>query len=116
MPKSNLDMIRKLQIALNSKGLKVLVNRKQFYSDQQNRPVTVYKVALSIFDNETGRYSTEEIFSSASQIQIVLFMRNFWNLVNDRPIPPTNGIKGAKQFEERWKTFEEDWRIKQTKK
>lgn len=113
---SNLDMIRKLQIALNSKGLKLLVNRSQFYSDQQNRPVTVYKVALSVFDSEQGRYKNEEIFSSASQIQIVLFMRNFWNLVNDKPIPPTNQIKGAMQFEEKWKTFEENWRITHAEK
>ena len=111
MPHSNSDMIRRLQIALNSKGLRILCNRSQFYSEKQNRPVTIYKVSQSVFDKSTGKNKHLELFSSASQIQVVLFMRNFWNLINDKPIPETNKIKGAAEFEAKWKEFEENWKL-----
>jgi len=110
MPRSNLDMIRKLQIALNSKGLQILCNRSQFYSEQQNRPVTIYKVMQSVFDEQTGKNRHIELFSSASQIQVVLFMRNFWFLIQGKEIPPTNNLKGASEFKVKWKQFEEQWR------
>lgn len=110
MPSSNSDMIRKLQIALNSKGQRILCNRSQFYSEQQNRPVTIYKVMQSVFDANTGKNKHIELFSSASQIQVVLFMRNFWFLIQGKDIPPTNEMKGAAEFSVKWKQFEEQWR------
>ena len=63
MPTSNTQMIYKLQFALNSRGMKILCNRSQFYSDKQNRPVTMYKVAQSIWVPETQRYTHKTIFS-----------------------------------------------------
>lgn len=108
---SNLDMIYRLQVALNSKGLKVLCNRSQFYSDEEKRPVTLYKITQAVFDSETGKNKNVELFSAYSQIQIVLFMRNFWFLVNDKPIPPTNDMKGAEQFKMKWAEFEERWKL-----
>ena len=107
MPASNVEMIRKLQIALNSKNMKILCNRSQFYSDQQKRPVTVYKVAQSVWNSSTGRYDHETLFSSASQIQVVLFMRNLWYAVNGNEIPPTNDMKGADEFNRLWNQFAE---------
>lgn len=105
MPSSNSDMIRKLQIALNSRGCKVLCNRSQFYSEEQKRPVTMYKVAQS-FMTSTGRSSHKTLFESASQIQIVLFMRNLWYSINNKEIPPTNNMKGAERFTQAWEAFE----------
>lgn len=105
MPASNSQMIHKLQIALNSRGLKILCNRSQFYSDEQNRPVTIYKISQSVWDESTQKYRHVELFSSASEIQVVLFLRNFWYLINDMPIPPTNRIKGADAFERKWNEF-----------
>lgn len=108
MPASNSTMIRKLQFALNQKGLRILCNRSQFYSEQQNRPVTMYKITQSVFNPNTDNYKHVELFTSASEIQIVLFLRNLWYLVNDKPIPPTNKMKGAAEFERKWKIFLED--------
>ena len=111
MPHSNVEMMRKLQIALNSKGQRILCNRSQFYSEQQNRPVTIYKVSQSVFDETSGKNRHIELFSSASQIQVVLFMRNFWFLIQGKEIPPTNRMKGAAEFERKWEEFETSWRI-----
>lgn len=110
MPHSNSDMIHRLQIALNSKGQRILCNRSQFYSEQQNRPVTIYKVSQSVFNEQTGKNQHIELFSSASQIQVVLFMRNLWFLIQGREIPPTNEMKGAAEFSAKWRQFEEEWR------
>jgi hypothetical protein len=97
-------MIYKLQRALNSKGLRILSNRSQFYSEDQNRPVTIYKVSQSRPDGIKKKHV--ELFSSASQIQIVLFLRNLWYVVNGKPVPKTNRMKGSKAFDEAWKQFE----------
>ena len=108
MPHSNSEMIYKLQVALNSKGMRILCNKSQFFSDQQNRPVTVYKISQSV-PQESGKNKHEELFSTTSQIQCVLFMRNLWYLIQNKPIPPTNQIKGAEDFQSRWDEFERQW-------
>lgn len=105
MPTSNLEMIRKLQIALNSKGYRILFNRSQFYSEEQKRPVTMYKVSQSVWDEEKNAIRHLELFTTFSQIQVVLFLRNLWHLINGKPIPPTNQIKGASEFTQKWEAF-----------
>lgn len=112
MPSSNSTMIRKLQIALNSKGMMILVPRSQFYSAEQKRPVTIYKVAQAYWNEDKGRYSHIELFSSASEIQCVLFMRNLWYIINGKEVPPTNRMKGAAEFERKWNEFYEKWKVK----
>lgn len=103
MPRSNLDMIYKLQFALNAHNMRIILNRSQFYSEQQNRPVTIYKVLQSRITDVKSQHV--ELFSAASQIQIVLFLRNLWYAYNGNPIPPTNQIKGAEDFENKWNAF-----------
>jgi hypothetical protein len=105
MPASNSQMIHKLQIALNSRGMKLLCNRSQFFSDEQNRPVTIYKICMSVWNEESNKYNHKELFSSASQIQVVLFLRNLWYLINEQEIPKTNEMKGAAVFQASWDTF-----------
>lgn len=109
MPTSNSQMLYKLQYALNSKGMRILCNRSQFYSDQQNRPVTIYKISQSVFNEVSGKNNHIELFSTPSEIQAVLFLRNLWYVVNDKPIPPTNQMKGAEEFERKWNEFYEKY-------
>ena len=108
MPRSNTDMVYKLQVALNSKGMRILCNRSQFYSEEQKRPVTIYKVSQSV-PQLSGKNTHVELFSTPSQIQQVLFLRNLWYLINDKEIPPTNKIKGAEDFQRKWDEFLEKW-------
>lgn len=96
---SNSTMIHKLQKALNLKGEKILYSTSQFYSDKQDRPVTMYILKKAVFDSEKGKNTTVELFKSTSQIQIVLFLRDLWYEINGMPIPTDNPqwekLKGA---------------------
>ena len=94
MANSNSVMIHKLQTAINSKGYKLLYNTSQFYSDKQNRPVTQY-VIRQVVSDDTGttpikRNRHIELFKSCSQIQVVLFLRDFWFEINGWEVPTDN--------------------------
>lgn len=89
---SNTAMIRKLQQALNMRGCKLLYSTSQFYSEEQNRPVTLYHIKQSVFDEEKGRNVNLELFKSTSQIQIVLFLRDMWYEVNGWEVPKDNEV------------------------
>ena len=87
---SNTTNIRKLQRALNMKGLKILYSTTQFYSEEQNRPVTMYIIKRAVYDEQRGRNTNVELFKSTSQLQIMLFLRDMWFEVIGKEIPQDN--------------------------
>ena len=90
MPSSNITMVKKLQQAINSKGEKILYTTSQFYSDEQDRPVTIYSIKKAVFDEKRNKNINVELFSSTSLIQIVLFLRDYWYELNGFEIPTDN--------------------------
>lgn len=92
MPNSNSVMIHKLQHAINDKGGNILYNTTQFYSKQADRPVTLYIIKQAVWDEDRGKMVNIELFSSTSQIQIVLFLRDFWYKLNGWEVPTDNPI------------------------
>ena len=76
-------MIHKLQQALNTKGQKILYQTSQFWSDEQNRPITMYHIRQSYYDDAVGKTKSTEIFKSASQIQVVQFLAELWEEAKD---------------------------------
>lgn len=108
MPRSNNVMIHKLQNAINEKGAgPILYNKTQFYSEQQKRPVNLYIIKKAVWNEKKHHNNYVELFSTTSQIQIVLFLRDYWYEVNGWPIPTDNKI---------WETAKEKYREKQEKK
>lgn len=106
---SNTVMIKRLQQAINMKGYKILYSTSQFYSDKQDRPVTMYYVKQAQFDEETGRHKNIELYKSTSQIQIVLFLRDLWFEINGWEIPTDNPMWNeikAKEKEEKEKKLQ----------
>ena len=57
----------------------------QFYSASQDRPITMYTISKSV---DKGR-TTENIklFTTASKVHILFFLRDYWCYVNKLPIP-----------------------------
>lgn len=91
MPTSNAVMIHKLQNAINEKfDAKILYNKQQWYSQDQHRAVNQYVIKKAIFDDKRGKFKNIELFSSCSQIQVVLWLRDYWYELNDWPIPTDN--------------------------
>ena len=103
---SNTTMIRKLQTAINVHGGRIMYSTSQFYSKQQDRPVTIYTVKEAVYDKEKDKYQNVELYSSTSQIQIVLFLRDYWFTMNGWELPQDNekwNEKKAKAKEEKEK-------------
>lgn len=67
-------MIYKLQTALKQKGVIVYINTIQFYSEEQNRFIKVYKILNK---------SHKIIISTASQIKAVETLNEIWQEVKD---------------------------------
>lgn len=84
---SNTVMIHKLQQALNKKGLRITYSTSQFYSADQDRPVTIYGIKQAVWDEGKEKYMNQELFKATSQIQIVLFLRDLWYTVNGKELP-----------------------------
>ena len=89
---SNSKMIHKLQHALNERGLKILYQTQQFYSEDQQQPVTCYVVKQAKKKKKKQRNINVELFKSFSQIQIVLFLRDLWFEVNGQELPKDNEV------------------------
>lgn len=90
---SNTTMIKKLKNAINSRGEKLLYNTTEFYSEQQDRTVTIHIIKKQL-EPEPGEKKGQkiELFSSTSTIQIVLFLRDYWYELNGWEVPKDNQV------------------------
>ena len=88
MPASNLSMIHKLQTAINQHGGKLLLDRSQFFSEDQKRPISMYRVCeVGEVINKKGYRRKNCLFETASQIQVVLFLRDYWFVLCGKELP-----------------------------
>ena len=85
-------MIRKLRSAINERGEKILYSTSEFYSEEQKRPITIYSIKKAVWDEKKGRNQNIELFHTTSQIQIVLFLRDYWYKLNNMKLPTDNKI------------------------
>ena len=83
-------MIHNLQKALNLKGMRIMYSTSQFYSEQQDRPVTIYHIKQAVYDSDKQKFVNQELFNSTSKIQIVLFLRDLWYTINGKELPTDN--------------------------
>lgn len=93
MPRSNRQMIKNLQAAINQKfNQELLIDKVQWYSKEGNRPITLYKIKKPAENPELLKSKYIELFSTTSQIQIVLFLRDYWYKLNNWQIPKDNEV------------------------
>ena len=85
--------IRKLQRALEFEGELILISTSQFYSIDKHTLVTRYHVKKQVQNEANKNKSTQiELFSSCSQIQITLFLRDYLFEVQGKEVPTDNEI------------------------
>ena len=93
--------IKKLQRAINDKfDYRVLVNKTQFYSEDSCRVLEYISVKRSIYDEEKKKNRNIELFSSSSDVQIVLYLRDLWYELNGWEVPTDN---------EKWVKAKQKW-------
>lgn len=82
-------LARKLQTAINQQnGAKLLINTQQWYSKDKGRAVTTYVIRQSFGDDQFRK--TLELFRTYSQVQMVLWLRDYWYELNGWEIPTDN--------------------------
>lgn len=114
MAKKFLPTIKKLQRAINEKyDKKILINKTQFFSDNTKKPVEIIVVKQAQWDAEKQKYKNVELFSSASDVQIVLWLRDYWYELEGMPIPTDNEKwnKAKKAYEEKHIPSKDDCKI-----
>jgi len=91
MAKAFGPQIKKLQKAINENfGAKILVNKTQYYSKDADRVLELLVIKKAVWDKEKQRFKNIELFSSASDVQIVLWLRDYWYELNGWEIPTDN--------------------------
>lgn len=96
--------IKKLQKAINENfDAKILINKTQFYSKEADKPLELLVIKKAVWDNDKQRYKNIELFSTPSDIQIVLWLRDYWYELNGWEVPTDNEewTKAKERYEER---------------
>lgn len=96
--------IKKLQQALQFEGELILITTSQFFSVDKHKVVTRYHIKKQVqSEGDRMKSSQVELFSSCSQIQITLFLRDYYYEIKGYEVPHDNPIweaAKAKYFEE----------------
>lgn len=77
--------INKLQSALIAKGYIYKINTYQFYSDQQNRMITGYRITeKQPYRKKNGEMSVKdvELMNSCSQVEVLKWFAEEWKEIN----------------------------------
>lgn len=108
MAKAFGPQIKKLQKAINENfDAKILVNKTQYYSEDAERVLELLVIKKAVWDSDKQKFKNVELFSSASDVQIVLWLRDYWYELNGWEIPTDNEEwnKAKEKYEERQKKF-----------
>lgn len=84
---------KRLQSAINQRaGAKIIINTQQWYSEDKGRTVTSYiiKQSTTMPDDEKPYRHNIELFRTYSQVQLVLWLRDYWYQLNGWEIPNDN--------------------------
>lgn len=93
---SNIKTIKALQLAINMNcPFRILYTTSQFYSVDKQMPVTKYCLRKADIDADAHRSSSVEIFSTYSQLQVILYLRDLWYTWNNIELPTDNTMWNA---------------------
>lgn len=66
--------MQKLQTALLQLGKRVKINTRQFYSEEQDRMITMYIVILPEWSKEKLKMVDRELMKTCSTVEVVKFL------------------------------------------
>lgn len=82
---------KKLIKALNANGANILFNRREFMG-REGLPHTMYSISRAIWNDERGRYDSQEIYKSASLARIIFYLRDMLFLMQGKELPMDNEL------------------------
>ena len=77
---------KKLQKALVTKGIIYKINTYQFYSEEQNRFITGYRITeKQAYKKKNGEMSVKdvELLNTCSQVEVLQWFAEEWRKVNE---------------------------------
>lgn len=66
----------KLQTAINQTGKRIKIYTRQFYSEEQDRMITIYSVILPMWSEVKEKMVDHELLKTCSTAEVVKFLAN----------------------------------------
>ena len=81
------QLAKQLQSAINHNSEeKILIHTNQWYSKDKHRPITIYQIQKGEGKNK------QLLFRTYSQIQMLLYLRDYWYILNGWEVPTDNAM------------------------
>lgn len=81
-----LPTAKKLIAALGTKGVRLMLNTKQFVG-REGDTHDIYSINKAVWDEDKQKYMHYELYHSVSPVRIVLFLRDLWYSENGWELP-----------------------------
>lgn len=86
-----MKMAYKLQGAIKRKyNINLLINTNQWHSKDKDTIINMYSVKQSIWDEGKTKHIAVDLYHTYSQIQLVLWLRDYWYELNGWEVPTDN--------------------------
>lgn len=82
---------KKLQTAINMRyNAGITIHKSQKYNERDQKTRNFYSVKQDVWNERKGKMVPQELFSACSILQVVLFLRDYWYILNDWELPNDN--------------------------
>lgn len=79
------QLIKKLQMAILNKGVKVKVNTNQFLSKEQSRMATMYTVTERKWSEKKRKTTDQVVLKTCSTVEVVKFLAKMLEELQNEP-------------------------------
>lgn len=78
-------LMKKLQTAILNKGVKVRVNKMQFFSENSGQAMTCYSVMQRKWSDKHGRMTDQTVLKTCSTVEVVKFLAKMLEELENEP-------------------------------
>ena len=79
------QLMKKLQLAILNKGVKVKVNTNQFLIQEQGRMATCYTVTQKKWSDSKCRMADQVVLKTCSTVEVIKFLANLLEELKNEP-------------------------------
>lgn len=78
-------LMRKLQMAILNKGVKVKVNTNQFFVQEQKKMATCYTVTQRKWSDAKGKMTDQVVLKTCSTVEVIKFLAKLLEELQNEP-------------------------------